>query len=478
MKDTLERLRELGLLVAGCAVRTDARTVVENPSTGEALTEVVAASPTLLDEAVAAAKAAAPRWARDVEARQRVLSSMAQAVAAHQDLLSQTLALELGLPLKVAAQEAAGAAGFLKYRATTVPRIDTLVADAKQNIRVVRTPVGVVGAIVPWNAPLLMACEKIGTALAAGNTMVLKPSPLAPLTVLMLGAIVREIVPAGVLNIIHGPDDLGPAMVAHPDINMISFTGSTVTGRRIMAAAAPTLKRLSLELGGNDAAIVLGDVDVARTAEKVFGAAFYRCGQICVGVKRLYVQRSIHDSFVSALKQIAEATRVGDPFDSATTMGPVSNRAQFEKIKGFSASVAQDGGTIVCGGSALDRPGFFFAPMLVTGLGAQARLVAEEQFGPILPVLPFDDEDEAIAAANDTSYGLGNSVWTDNLLAGPRVAEQLQSGSVWINRHGLVAPDVPFGGMKQSGIGRSNGDVGLDHYCELKTISAAYPRKP
>ncbi|MGQ0622167.1 MAG: aldehyde dehydrogenase family protein [Panacagrimonas sp.] len=476
MNQMIEGLSDLSLLVNGRALRPQARTTVENPSTGELLTDVTAGSTTLLDEAVGAAGAAAPKWARDVETRQRVLGEMAKVVVAQQALLAQTLALELGLPLKIAAQEAGAAAAFLRYRATTLPRIDTLVDDALQNIRVVRAPIGVVGAIVPWNAPLMMACEKIGTAFAAGNTVVLKPSPLAPLTVMTLGMLVWEIVPAGVLNILHGGEDLGPAMVAHPGIGMISFTGSTTTGRRIMAAAATTLKRLSLELGGNDAAIVLGDVDVARTAEKLFGAAFYRSGQICVGVKRLYVRRRIFDPFVVALRQIAEAARAGDPFDAATTLGPLSNRQQFEKVKNYAASATAEGGSVLCGG-ALDRPGFFFSPALVTGLGATARLVAEEQFGPILPILAFDDEDEAVAAANDTAYGLGNSVWTDDLAAGQRVAQQLLSGSVWINRHGLVLPHVPFGGMKQSGIGRANGDAGLDHYCELKTLSAALPRK-
>jgi acyl-CoA reductase-like NAD-dependent aldehyde dehydrogenase len=293
----------------------------------------------------------------------------------------------------------------------------------------------------------------------------------------LLGQLVQSVVPAGVLSILTGGDDLGAALVAHRDVGMISFTGSTAAGRAIMANAAPLLKRLSLELGGNDAAIVLPDVNVAKTAQKLYFGAFYRGGQVCAAIKRLYVHRSIHDDMVAALKQIAEQAVLGDPFDESTTFGPLSNRQQFEKVQALVADSIKAGGTLVTGGAALDRAGYYYPPTLVTTDDPANPLVVEEQFGPVLPIIAYDDVEDAICAANATSFGLGGSVWTDDIEAGVALARKLESGSAWVNRHGLVMPDTPFGGMKQSGIGRANGQAGLDSYSELQTISVALPRK-
>ena len=466
------------MLIDGEMATASATIAVVNPADETVVAHAPQATLDQLDAAVGAARRSAAAWAAAPEMRSAVLGEMAVIVSAHRDDLAAAMAQENGVPFKVAQDEVSAAAMFLNYRARQPEHVDHIHDDDRQRVEVVRRPVGVVGAIIPWNAPLMIAAEKIGTAFAAGDTVVLKPSPLAPLALLRLGELLRVAVPAGVLAILSGGDDLGEAMVGHRGIGMISFTGSTAAGRAIMAAAAPTLKRLSLELGGNDAAIVLADVDVAKTAARLFVGAFYRSGQICAAIKRVYVHRSIHDALVAALKQLAEASRPGDPFADGVTMGPLSNRAQFDRVRALVAASVAAGATLVTGGVPPDRPGFFYPPTIVTGAGADNPLVVEEQFGPALPIMAFDTIDEAIAAANATEMGLGGSVWSDDIDLAVSVARRLECGSTWVNRHGLVSPDTPFGGMKQSGIGRANGQAGFDSYCELQTISVALPRKP
>ena len=278
------------------------------------------------------------------------------------------------------------------------------------------------------------------------------------------------------LNIAPGGNDLGEALVSAPQVGMISFTGSIAAGRAIMAAGAPGLKRLSLELGGNDAAIVLPDADVGQVARKLFMGAFFRGGQVCAAIKRLYVHQDMAASLTEALRQIAEATVLGDPFDPATTMGPISTRPQFDRVSQLVADTLRGGGKALTGGLALNRPGNFYPPTLVVNVDETSPLVAEEQFGPALPILPYARVEDAILAANATPFGLGASVWTSNTDLGVDVAQQLEAGSVWVNQHGLVLPNVPFGGMKQSGLGRANGLVGRDSYCELQTVSIALPK--
>jgi acyl-CoA reductase-like NAD-dependent aldehyde dehydrogenase len=465
------------MLLNGELVGADEQDDVINPATGTVVAQVPVASVKQLDLAVAAARRAAPAWANNPTLRSATLAAMAGIVTENRDALARMISLETGLPFKVAQDEVGMASLFLGYRSKGGAVTDTVHDDEKQRVEVVRRPAGIVGAIIPWNAPMMIACEKIGTAFAAGNTVVIKPSPLAPLALLLFGQLMQTTIPPGVLNILTGGDDLGAALVAHPDIAMISFTGSISAGRSIMANAAPLLKRLSLELGGNDAAIVLGDVNVAKTAPKLFFGAFYRGGQVCAAIKRLYVHRSILDDMVSALRQLAEQAVLGDPFDEAVTMGPLSNRQQFEKVTALVADSIRSGGRLVTGGAALDRPGYFFAPTLITTDDPANPLVVEEQFGPVLPIIAFDDVEDALRAANATSFGLGGSVWTDDIDSGVALARRLESGSAWVNRHGVVMPDTPFGGMKQSGMGRANGQPGLDSYAELQTISVALPRK-
>ena len=465
----------LKMLIAGKLVEGATSIDVENPSVGKPFTKAPAASAAQLELAIAAA-AGTRAWREDQNLRRDTLNAMSDTLGENRDMLARLLSLEIGIPFKVAQDEVTAACAFLKYRASAPLPQDVLYDDARQRVEVVRRPIGVVGAIIPWNAPMLIACEKIATAFAAGNSVVLKASPLAPLTLLRLGELCAGVVPPGVLNVVLGDAELGAMLVAHPEVGMISFTGSIRAGQSIMAAAAPGLKRLSLELGGNDAAIVLPDIDIAKVAPRLFMGAFYRSGQICAAIKRLYVHRDIVAELTEALKAHAEACVLGDPFDPATSMGPISNRQQFEIVDNLVSSAKAHGGSIVCGGSALDRPGFFYRATLVSGVEDNNPLVGEEQFGPALPIVSFAGEDEVIERANATRFGLGGSVWSGDTDVATRLAARLRSGSAWVNRHGIVQPDIPFGGMNLSGIGRANGTVGLDGYAELQTISAAMPR--
>lgn len=463
------------MLVGGMMTEGVGTIEVENPSTGEICARVTAATPAQLEQAVAAASKT-ENWSQDEALRRTTLLKMAEIVDSNVGELARLLSLEIGLPIKVAQDEVTGATGFLRYRAETPLPRDLLYDDARQRVEVVRRPIGVVGAIIPWNAPILIACEKIATALVAGNSVVMKPSPLAPLALLRLAELWAEVVPQGVLNVVLGGANLGASLVAHPQVGMISFTGSIGAGQSISATAAEGLKRLSLELGGNDAAIVMPDIDVAKVAPRLFMAAFYRSGQVCAAIKRIYVHQDIADQLTEALKAQAEACILGDPFDPETTMGPLSNRQQFEILGELVFAAAAHGGRVVCGGSALDRPGYFFQPTLFVDVEESNPLVQEEQFGPALPIVTFTDADEAVERANATRFGLGGSVWASDVDLATRLCAKLRCGSAWVNRHGIVQPDIPFGGMKASGVGRANGNVGLDSYAELQTVSVAKPR--
>lgn len=465
------------LLVNGNLVAGESLQDVWNPATGEVYQQAPLASLGMLDEAVSAAKASFAIWRSNVDRRRDCMKQMAQRVIENQEALARCLSAEIGVPLKQTMDEIAGAAMFLKYRATSELAVDVIHDDDRQRVEVHRAPIGVVGAIIPWNAPALITCEKVGAAFAAGNTVVVKPSPMAPLTVMALGELWHDLLPAGVLNIVLGDGALGEALTLHPDVGMISFTGSTATGRAIMKSGAATLKRLSLELGGNDAAIVLPDAEVGKVAAKIFGGAFYRSGQVCAAIKRVYVHREIAEEFSAAIAQIAANAKVSDPFDPDAAMGPLSNRQQFDIICGLADVTRCSDAKILAGGDALDRAGYFFAPTIVSDLEKNSPLVTTEQFGPILPIVAYDTVEEAICWANDSEYGLGASIWTADPDNAWELASGLDAGSVWINRHGLVLPDTPFGGMKMSGIGRSNGQVGVDSYCELRTISMAKNKK-
>jgi acyl-CoA reductase-like NAD-dependent aldehyde dehydrogenase len=338
-------------------------------------------------------------------------------------------------------------------------------------VEVRRVPVGVVGGIVPWNFPIVLAAWKIAPALLAGNAMVLKPSPFTPLTTLRIGELAQPLLPPGVFNVISGDDALGPWITEHPGIDKVSFTGSSATGRRVMQGAANNLKRLTLELGGNDAAIVMPDVDVEAVAKELFNGAFNNSGQICIAAKRLFVHEAIYDRFAAAFVAIAKATRIGPGDQEGVELGPVQNRPQYERLVQMLDECKREGYKLLAGGELPQGPGFFFPVTLVDNPPAHARILNEEPFGPLRALVRFKDVDEVIARANASDYGLAGSIWCKNEALALAMAQRLQTGTVWINEIQTASPHKPMAGHKQSGLGVENGLEGLLEYTLPQTLS-------
>ncbi len=380
-------MNDFNLLIDGKMVPGDQTMPVLNPATEEVLAQCPRASKSQLDAAVAAAKAAFPAWAATpIEDRRKLVTKMAVAIEANVGELARLLTSEqLDLPMRV------------------------IEDSGDRRVEAHRRPLGVVGAIIPWNYPLLILSFKLPSALLAGNTLVVKPAPTTPLSTLKFAELVKDILPKGVLNVITDANDLGDAMTKHPDIRKISFTGSTATGQKVMASAAQTLKRITLELGGNDAGIVLDDVDPKKVAPGIFEGAFQNSGQVCLAIKRLYVHESVYDEICDELVAIAKSTVVDDGSKQGTKLGPLQNKMQYEKVKVFLED-ARKNGNIIAGGAAMDRPGYFIQPTIVRDIKEGSRLVDEEQFGPVLPVIKYSDNDDVIRRANATNYGLGNGV--------------------------------------------------------------------
>jgi len=457
-----------GLLVDG------ARTLdVINPATGAVLEVCPRADEAQLNQAVAAAKAAFPAWsALPQSARRAKIEALADALAARIPEFARLLTQEQGKPSPQALAEVGGAVYGLKAFAAMETGSKTLRETESERIVEQRTPLGVVGAIMPWNFPVLLMVMKVGPALITGNTIVAKPAPTTPLTALLFAEMAKDILPPGVLNVIVDANDLGALMTKHPDIAKVSFTGSTATGKKVMESVSSTLKRLTLELGGNDAAIVLDDVDVKKVAPQIFDAAMSNAGQICLATKRVYAHASIYDSLCTELARLAGEAVVDDGLKQGTTIGPIQNRQQYDKVKGY-LDDARANGNVIAGGDALERDGYFIAPTIVRDIPDSARLVREEQFGPVLPVMSYESVDDAIARTNDTDYGLGGTVWTSDPERGFAVASKIQSGTVWVNKHLDMPFDVPFRGAKNSGIGAENGQEGLEEYTQARIINVA-----
>lgn len=461
------------MLIGGRLVDGDHAMDVINPATEEVFATVARASERQADEAIEAAATAFPRWAETPMAeRQAKVSQLADAIAANAEALARALTQEQGKPLAEAQGEIAWAEGYLRHYATLEIAERTIQDDASGLIQVRRKPLGVVAGIIAWNFPLLVACWKIGPAVIAGNTIVLKPAPTTPVTALMLGELCRDIFPAGVVNIITDANDLGGYLTADPRIAKVGFTGSTATGKKIMASAADGLKRLTLELGGNDPGIVLDDVDVRATAQGIFNAAFLNCGQVCLAIKRAYVHDSIYDAMCDELARLAEAAVVDDGLAQGAQIGPIQNKAQYEKLKGFLERARTDG-TIIAGGEIIDRTGYFLRPTIVRDVTDGDQIVDEEQFGPILPVIRYSDIDDVVARANASPYGLGASVWSRDLDRAVAVADRIESGSVWVNQHIAIGPHIPMAGVKSSGLGVEQSEEGLAEYTQLSVINVA-----
>ena len=384
--------------------------------------------------------------------------------------LAALITEEQGKPLHEARDELSGAVGDLRYYAGLNIPVDTVADTDDLVVQVLRRPMGVIAAITPWNFPLGTAMSKLAPALAAGCTVVLKPSPYTPLSSLRFGELVRDAVPPGVLSVISGSDLLGSLMTSHPLVRMISFTGSVATGKKIAVTAAADLKRVLLELGGNDPAIVLDDADVDAAADGVFANAFANCGQICVAIKRVYAPKALYGQLVDALADRARTARLGDGQAPGTDIGPLCNPAQRDRIEELVGDALQSGIQIAVGGAVTDRPGYFYEPTVLAGLNGRERIVVEEQFGPALPVIEYSDVEEAIAQANDSHYGLGASVWTSDPERGRTLAPHVESGTVWVNTHQSGIPGQPFGGLKWSGIGVEGGPWGMLAYTELQAI--------
>jgi acyl-CoA reductase-like NAD-dependent aldehyde dehydrogenase len=461
------------LLINGRLVPGDMEMPILNPATEEVLSSCPRASKGQLDEAVAAAKAAYPGWAATpIEHRRAAVVKMADIIEANVGELARLLTSEQGKPLPDATAEVMGMAAFFRYLGSLDLPMRVIEDSGERRVEAFRRPLGVIGAIIPWNYPLLILSFKLPSALIAGNTLVVKPAPTTPLSTLKFAELVADVLPPGVLNVIADANDLGDAMTHHPDIRKISFTGSTATGKKVMASAAETLKRITLELGGNDPGIVLDDVDPKKIAPGVFEGAFQNSGQVCLAIKRLYVHESVYDQVCDELVTLANNAVVDDGSKQGTKLGPLQNKMQYEKVKGF-LDDAHKNGNVIAGGAAMDRPGYFIQPTIVRDIKEGSRLVDEEQFGPVLPVIKYTDMEDVIRRANGTTYGLGASVWSSNPKRAHDIATRIESGTVWINKHLDMAPHIPFGGAKQSGMGVEFAEEGLAEFTQLQIINAA-----
>jgi acyl-CoA reductase-like NAD-dependent aldehyde dehydrogenase len=465
-------MADFKLLIGGKLVAGDSTMPVLNPATEESLADCPRASERQLDEAVAAAKKAFPTWAaKPIAERKAVVVAMADAIEQHTDELARLLTSEQGKPLPDATGEVMGMAAFFRYFATLDLPMKVIEDSATRRVEAHRRPLGVIGAIIPWNYPLLILAFKLPLALIAGNTLVVKPAPTTPLSSLRFAELIANLAPAGVVNFITDANDLGDRLTHHPDVRKISFTGSTATGKKVMAAASEALKRITLELGGNDAAIVLDDADPKAIAPGVFEGAFQNSGQVCLAIKRLYVHEKIYDQVCDELVVLANNAVVDDGMKQGAKLGPLQNKMQYEKVKGF-LDDAHKNGNVIAGGKPMDRPGYFIQPTIVRDIKEGTRLVDEEQFGPVLPVIKYSQLDDVVARANNTTYGLGASVWGSDNKRAYEVAKTLDSGTVWINKHIDMAPNVPFGGAKQSGIGVEFAEEGLAEFTQLQIINA------
>ncbi|WP_242614648.1 aldehyde dehydrogenase family protein [Actinomadura roseirufa] len=458
------------MTIGGEAVHAPGAFGVVDPATGEVAEHAPDASRAQLDAAMAAAAAAYPAWRRDEAARREALLAAAEILFARSAELGRIITLEQGKPLADAALEVVGAGVWLRYFAGLETPTEVIQDDGAARVEVVRRPMGVVAAITPWNYPLLLAVWKLAPALLAGNTMVLKPSPFTPLSSLRLGALLRGVLPPGVLNVVSGGDELGAWMTAHEVPRKISFTGSVATGRRVAAAAAPDLKRVTLELGGNDPAILLDDVDPAAVAARLFRGAFQNNGQVCSAIKRVYAPAARYAEVVDALAECARAARVGAGTAEGVQYGPINNRPQYERVGELVAEALAGGARAAAGGGPMDGPGYFFEPTILADVTDGVRIVDEEQFGPALPVVPYTDLDEAVARANGTHFGLSGSVWGTDADRAAEVAARLECGTAWVNTHLALSPSQPFGGHKWSGVGVENGPWGLHGFTELQVI--------
>ena len=461
------------LLIAGKHVATAHHQDVKNPSTGELAGKMPLATEAQLNQAVASAKAEFENWKNVPDAeRAEACLAIAAKIEAHAEELAILLTREQGKPLGGLGSrfEIGGAIAWTRHTAGLQLPIEVLQDTPEGRVELHRKPIGVVASITPWNWPVMIACWHVIPAVRAGNTVVIKPSPFTPLSTIRLVELMNEVLPAGVVNCITCDNATGALLTTHPDIAKVTFTGSTATGRKIMACAADTLKRLTLELGGNDAGIVLPDADPKAIAEGLFWGAFINNGLTCAALKRLYVHDSIYDATCKALTDYAANIPVGDGLDENSILGPVQNSNQFAIVSDCVEDAKAKGGKILLGGNPGNGPGYFYPITLVADVDHGCKLVDEEQFGPALPIIRYTSIEDAIAKANDSPSGLGGSVWSKDIDQARKIASRLECGSVWINKHGAIQPNAPFGGVKQSGFGVEFGEEGLKEFTTVQTV--------
>jgi acyl-CoA reductase-like NAD-dependent aldehyde dehydrogenase len=450
-----------------------------DPSTGEAFVEVPRGGPDDIDAAVAAARASFEdgRW-RSLRPgkRSEILSRLADLIKKNSAELTQLEMLDAGKPQKLASGEVWSAADVFRYYSgwptkffgETNPSADDLF------VYTIREPMGVCGAIIPWNYPLVMATWKVAPALAFGNSVVLKPAEQTPLTALRLGQLCLEAgVPEGVVNVVTGfGEEAGQALAAHPHVDKVAFTGSTEVGRKILHASEGNLKRVTLELGGKSPNIVFADADLRRASKGSMLGVFMNSGQVCTAGTRILVEKGVHDDFVEALRDATATMKVGPAFDEATVMGPVVSQEQFDKVSGYIDAGTSEGAELVAGGGRPEdlNGGYFLEPTIFAGVKNDMKIAQEEIFGPVATVIEVAGVDEAIAMANDTIYGLASAVWTQNLATAHKVARGIKAGTVWVNTYGVFDPSASFGGYKQSGFGRELGAHSVETYTQTKTV--------
>ncbi|WP_425930409.1 aldehyde dehydrogenase family protein [Pseudomonas sp. NyZ201] len=435
---------------------------VLNPATAAVFAQCPSGSLAQLDQAVKAAQAAFKTWRYSSHAqRQERLLAIAADIEHEAEPLARLIVQEQGKPLELAFSEVMGAAAWTRYAAGQELSVELVEETPTQRVELHRKPLGVVASITPWNWPFMIAVWHIMPALRAGNCVISKPSSLTPLSTLGLAAIIARHVPHGVINCVTGEQGFGSAITAHPGIQKIVFTGSTATGQSVMRGAASNLKRLTLELGGNDAGIVLPGTPVDEVAEAIFQAAFLNMGQTCAALKRLYIHESQYQALADALTQIAKRQVVGNGLEAGVTFGPVQNLEQLQWVEALVADARALGGRVLCGGERLPTPGFFFPPTLVADVTDGHRLVDEEQFGPVLPLIAYRDIEDVLRRANGGDMGLGGSVWGPDVEQAQALASRLESGVAWVNCHAQIQPNTPFGGSKMSGFGVEFGLEGL-----------------
>jgi len=457
-------MSDFGMIINGEKRAASDHFEVLNPSTGAVVGRAPKAEPGDLDAAALAARTAFESWSQTSDAdRQTACHAVGAKLEEHAEELAALLTQEQGKPLNGLGSrfELGGAAAWAHYTADLTLPVKTLQDNNEGKVELFRKPIGVVGSITPWNWPVMIAVWHILPAIRAGNTVVSKPAPQTPLSTLRMVELMNEVLPAGVVNCVTGTDALGAALSSHDGIGKIVFTGSCATGKKVMASAADTMKRLTLELGGNDAGIVLADCDPKAIAEGLFWGAFINGGQTCAALKRLYVHDSIHDEVCSELVNFARNIPMGDGLDEGSILGPVQNKEQFDIVSGLVEDAKASGGTVLMGGDVSASDGLFFPVTIISGLKNGDTLVDQEQFGPALPIIRYSDGDDIISLANDNPNGLGGSVWSNDIGKAKEIANRMECGSVWINKHGAIQPNAPFGGVKGSGVGVEFGEEGL-----------------